>query len=155
MLPLDAPAPDFTLPDADGEPHTLSAHRGSWTVVYFYPQDDTPGCTTQACGVRDAWGELQDADIDVVGISPDDVASHAAFRDKHGLPFPLLADPEHEVMEPWGAYGTKVLYGKEVVGVIRCAYLLDPEGVVRKVWKRVATDSFADAVAKAHAKLTG
>lgn len=155
MLPLDAPAPDFTLPDQDGEPHALADHRGRWTVVYFYPQDDTPGCTTQACGVRDAWDELRDADIDVVGISPDDVESHAAFRDEHDLPFPLLADPGRQVMEPWGAYGTKVLYGKQVVGVIRCAYLLDPDGVVRKVWKRVSTGSFAEAVVKAHAKLLG
>ena len=146
---------DFTLPDADGTEHSLSAHRGSWVLVSFYPADDTPGCTKQACSVRDNWDDLRDAGIDVLSISPDDADSHAAFTDKYDLPHTLLCDPEKRVMEPWGAWGEKVLYGKTVTGVIRCAYLLDPDGVVRKTWKRVRTDQHAQDVLKAHATLTG
>jgi peroxiredoxin Q/BCP len=155
VLEVGDRAPEIELPDQTGATHLLSEHRGAWVVVYFYPQDDTPGCTTQACGVRDAWGELRDVGLDVVGISPDAVDSHAAFAEKHDLPFPLLADPEREVMTAWGAWGTKVLYGREVTGTIRCAFLLDPDGVVRKVWKRVSTGTFAANVGKAHAKLAG
>lgn len=146
---------DFKLPDADGAEHALSDHRGSWVLVSFYPADDTPGCTKQACSVRDHWADLRDAGIDVLSISPDDAASHAAFTEKYELPHTLLCDPEKRVMEPWGAWGEKVLYGKTVTGVIRCAYLLDPDGVVRKTWKRVRTEHHAQDVLKAHADLTG
>lgn len=148
-------APDFTLPDAAGTSHTLSDHRGSWVLVAFYPADDTPGCTKQACSVRDNWDALQEAGIDVLSISPDDAASHAAFTDKYDLPHTLLCDPEKQVMEEWGAWGEKVLYGKTVTGVIRCGYLIDPEGVVRKRWKQIRTAQHAEDVLKAHAKLTG
>ena len=148
-------APDFTLPDAEGNRHTLSDHRGSWVLVAFYPADDTPGCTKQACSVRDNWGALQDAGIDVLSVSPDDAESHAAFAEKHDLPHTLLCDPDRDVMEDWGAWGEKVLYGRTVTGVIRCGYLIDPDGVIRKTWKRIRTGQHAEDVLTAHAKLTG
>ncbi len=153
MLEVGDEAPDFGLPDADGREHRLADHRGSWVLVSFYPADDTPGCTKQACSVRDHWDELRDAGIDVLSISPDDAASHAAFTAKHDLPHTLLCDPAREVMEPWGAWGEKVLYGRTTVGVRRIAYLIDPDGVVRKVWKRVRTAEHASDVLKAHAAL--
>jgi peroxiredoxin Q/BCP len=155
VLEVGDVAPDFALPDAAGVTHTLADRRGSWVLVSFYPADDTPGCTKQACSVRDHWGELTDAGIDVLSISPDDAVSHEAFTAKYDLPHTLLCDPEKTVMTPWGAWGEKVLYGKTVVGVIRCAYLVDPEGVVRKVWKRVRTAQHAQDVLKAHAALVG
>lgn len=154
MFELGTEPPDFTLPDAEGTEHSLSDHRGSWVLVAFYPADDTPGCTKQACSVRDHWDELRDAGIDVLEVSPDDRASHAAFVDKYDLPHTLLSDPDKQVMQEWGAWGEKVLYGKTVTGVIRCGYLIDPEGVVRKRWKRIRTAQHAQDVLKAHAKLT-
>lgn len=155
MIDEGTTAPDFTLPDADGTEHSLTDHRGSWVLVAFYPADDTPGCTKQACSVRDHWDELRDAGIDVLSISPDDADSHAAFIDKYDLPHTLLCDPDKQVMEAWGAWGEKVLYGRTVTGVIRCGYLIDPDGVVRKTWKRIRTAQHAEDVLKAHAKLTG
>jgi thioredoxin-dependent peroxiredoxin len=148
-------APDFTLPDQHGEKVSLSDFRGQPVVVYFYPKDDTPGCTTQACGIRDQWEEFREAGAAVVGISPDDVDSHERFAAKHDLPHVLLADPDREVMEPWGAWGTKNMYGKETVGVIRSTVLVDAEGVVAKVWKRVQAKKHADQVLKALAELGG
>jgi thioredoxin-dependent peroxiredoxin len=153
MLEPGQQAPDFTLPDQDGEDVTLSALRGSPVVVYFYPKDDTPGCTTQACGIRDQWSEFEEAGAVVLGISPDGVDSHAAFRAKHDLPHTLLADPDKRVMEPWGAWGTKNMYGKETVGVIRSTVLVDADGEVAKVWKRVQTKKHADQVLRALADL--
>ncbi|MFP5309179.1 MAG: thioredoxin-dependent thiol peroxidase [Actinomycetes bacterium] len=143
------PAPDFTLPDQDGRDVTLSELRGAPVVVYFYPADDTPGCTTQACGIRDQWGEFEAAGAHVLGISPDDVASHAEFRAKHDLPHTLLADPERTVMEAYGAWGEKVLYGKRTVGTIRSTVLVAPDGTVARVWKRAVPKTHADAVLQA------
>ena len=137
MLEAGQPAPDFTLPDQDGNDVSLSDFRGRPVVVYFYPRDNTPGCTTQACDIRDQWAEFESAGAAVVGISPDSVESHAKFRGEHDLPHTLLADPERTVMEPWGAYGEKTLYGKKTVGVIRSTVLVDADGNVAKVWKRV------------------
>lgn len=147
--------PDFTLPDGDGRQHTLSDHRGSWVMVAFYPADDTPGCTRQACSVRDHAAELAAAGIGVLSISPDDQASHRAFAEKYDLPHTLLSDPAREVMAPWGAWGEKTLYGRTTVGVRRIGYLIDPDGVVRKVWKRIRTAHHAQDVLKAHAALAG
>jgi thioredoxin-dependent peroxiredoxin len=146
-------APDFTLPDQDGTDVTLSELRGSPVVVYFYPKDDTPGCTTQACGIRDAWGDLREAGAVVLGVSPDDVASHRAFAEKHDLPHRLLADVDKEVMTDWGAWGEKVLYGKTTIGVKRSTVLVDADGVVAKVWKRATPKTHADALLKALAAL--
>jgi thioredoxin-dependent peroxiredoxin len=153
VLEAGQPAPDFTLPDQDGDGVSLSDFRGAPVVVYFYPKDDTPGCTTQACGIRDQWAEFEAAGAVVLGISPDDSGSHAAFREKYDLPHTLLADPDKEVMEPWGAWGTKMMYGKETVGVIRSTVLVDAQGTVAKVWKRVQAKKHADQVLKALADL--
>lgn len=155
VLEVGETLPDFTLPDAAGREHSPSDHRGSWLLVSFYPQDDTPGCTKQACSVRDHWSDLRDAGIAVLSISPDGPESHAAFSEEYDLPHTLLCDPEKAVMEPLGAWGEKTLYGNTVVGVRRIAYLVDPEGVIRKVWKRVRTAQHGEDVLKAHAKLAG
>lgn len=153
MIEVGQPAPAFTLPDADGNEVSLASLRGRPVVVYFYPRDDTPGCTTQACGIRDHWSEFEAAGAVVLGVSPDTAASHAKFRAKHDLPHTLLSDVDHEVMAQWGAWGEKVLYGKKVVGVIRSTVLLDAEGNVAKHWKRVQTKTHADQVLTAIADL--
>jgi peroxiredoxin Q/BCP len=124
------PAPDFTLPDADGNPVQLSSFRGQRVIVYFYPAAMTPGCTKQACDFRDNLAELGGAGIAVLGISPDQPAKLAKFRDKEGLTFPLLSDPDHAVLEAYGAFGEKKLYGKTVVGVIRSTFVIDADGKI-------------------------
>lgn len=155
MFEVGDTVPDFVLPDAEGTPHRLADRRGSWVVVSFYPADDTPGCTKQACSIRDHWADLREAGIEVLSISPDDEQSHERFVEKYDLPHTLLSDPSRSVMEPWGAWGEKTLYGRTTVGVLRIAYLIDPEGVVRKVWKRLRTAHHAEDVLKAHAALVG
>ena len=124
------PAPDFTLPDADGKPVSLRDHRGRKVVVYFYPAAMTGGCTKQACDFRDNLARFKDAGYAVVGLSPDKPSKLASFREAEGLTFPLLSDPGRDVLTAYGAYGEKQLYGKTVVGVIRSTFLLDEEGVV-------------------------
>jgi peroxiredoxin Q/BCP len=123
-------APDFTLPDADGKPVSLSSYRGRTVIVYFYPAASTPGCTKEACDFRDNLAELNDAGIDVVGISPDTPAKLAKFRDAEQLTFPLLSDADKTVLTAYSAYGEKQLYGKTVVGVIRSTFVIDPDGTV-------------------------
>ena len=130
-------APLFTLTGADGEKVALKGLRGQYVVVYFYPRDDTPGCTKEACGFRDHWDALQKAGAVVLGVSPDTEESHRKFRDKYNLPFTLLCDPERGVMTKYGAYGEKVLYGKKTTGVIRSTVLVGPDGKVVKHWRRV------------------
>jgi peroxiredoxin Q/BCP len=124
------PAPDFTLPDADGTPVSLSDYRGRRVVVYFYPAASTPGCTKQACDFRDNLAELGGAGLDVLGVSPDRPAELATFRDAEALTFPLLSDPGREVLTAWGAFGAKQLYGKTVTGVIRSTFVVDPDGKI-------------------------
>ncbi|HXU90054.1 MAG TPA: thioredoxin-dependent thiol peroxidase [Methylomirabilota bacterium] len=131
-------APSFTLDDAAGKPVSLADFKGKDVVVYFYPKDDTPGCTKEACGFRDLWKELQRAGVVVLGVSADSGASHAKFATKYKLPFTLLSDPDRKVMEAWGAYGEKMMYGKKTTGVIRSTVWIGPDGVVRKHWKRVS-----------------
>jgi thioredoxin-dependent peroxiredoxin len=126
------PAPDFTLPDADGNPVSLSGFRGRRVIVYFYPAASTPGCTKEACDFRDNLAELNDAGVDVVGISPDKPAKLAAFRDAEGLTFPLLSDPDKQVLTAWGAFGEKQMYGKTVTGVIRSTFLIDTDGKIEE-----------------------
>ena len=130
-------APAFSLPDADGNTVSLADYRGRKVIVYFYPAASTPGCTKQACDFRDNLAELGDAGLDVVGISPDKPAKLAKFRDAQNLTFPLLSDPEREVLDAWGAFGEKTMYGKTVTGVIRSTFLVDEEGKIEKAMYNV------------------
>ena len=131
------PAPDFELQNDRGETVRLSAQRGRPVVLFFYPKDDTPGCTKEACAFRDRRPELAERGALVLGVSPDGVQSHAAFRDKYALDFPLLADVGHRVAETYGAWREKTSYGKTSLGIQRSTFLIDADGVVRKVWKKV------------------
>ena len=126
------PAPDFTLPDADGTEVSLHDFKGQKVVVYFYPAAMTPGCTKQACDFRDSLASLNSVGITVLGISPDKPAKLARFREKEGLTFPLLSDPDHAALEAYGAWGEKKLYGKVIVGVIRSTFVVDPDGTIAK-----------------------
>ncbi|WP_204806857.1 thioredoxin-dependent thiol peroxidase [Mycobacterium riyadhense] len=123
-------APAFSLPDADGKKVSLADYRGRRVVVYFYPAASTPGCTKQACAFRDSLSELNDAGVDVVGISPDKPEKLAKFRDAEGLTFPLLSDPDRKALTAWGAYGEKLMYGKTVTGVIRSTFVVDEKGKI-------------------------
>jgi peroxiredoxin Q/BCP len=125
-------APDFTLPDADGKPVSLSGFRGRTVVVYFYPAAMTPGCTTQACDFRDNLAELNGAGVDVLGISPDPPAKLATFREREHLTFPLLSDVDKSALSAYGAYGEKTMYGRKVTGVIRSTFVIAPDGTVAK-----------------------
>jgi thioredoxin-dependent peroxiredoxin len=149
MLEAGAKAPLFTLKDQDGNKVALRDLKGSPVLLYFYPKDDTPGCTTQACGIRDQWSAFTDRGVVVLGISPDSVESHAAFQDKYGLPHTLLSDPKASVMTKYGAWGEKNMYGKKTVGVIRSSVLIDGDGKVVKHWKRVQAAKHADQALKA------
>ena len=133
-------APDFTLLADGGQKVKLSALKGQTVVLYFYPRDDTPGCTREACAFRDQHAALAKAGAKVLGVSADDVASHEKFRDKFQLNFPLLADTEHKVAEKYGAWREKNMYGKKSWGIQRSTFLIDAQGVVRKVWKKVSVD---------------
>jgi peroxiredoxin Q/BCP len=131
LVPGDA-APDFALPDADGNEVSLSSLRGQRVIIYFYPAAMTPGCTKQACDFRDSLGSLAAAGFAVLGVSPDSPAKLAKFRDRDGLNFPLLSDQERSVLEAYGAYGEKMLYGKKSVGVIRSTFVVGPDGKIEQ-----------------------
>ncbi len=146
MVEEGAQAPDFMLKADSGEDVSLSSLRGKPVVLYFYPRDDTPGCTTQACGIRDAWGEFQRRGAVVLGVSPDDESSHARFRDKFGLPFTLLADPDHAVAEAYDVWVEKTRYGKTHMGVERSTFVIDADGKVARVMRKVKPDAHADDV---------
>ena len=139
-------APDFELASDSEERVRLSDFRGRTVVLYFYPRDDTPGCTTQALGLRDVYGELQERGATVLGVSPDTAASHGKFREKHGLPFPLLADPDHQVAELYGVWVEKNLYGKKSMGIKRSTFVIDEAGNVAKAMRGVSPDGHADKV---------
>jgi peroxiredoxin Q/BCP len=138
MLEPGDKAPGFTLTDASGRKVSLEEFAGRDVILYFYPKDDTPGCTKEACGFRDAWTDLQDLGVAVLGVSADDSASHAKFAAKYRLPFTLLSDPDRKVMTAYGAYGPKTMYGRKVTGVIRSTVWIGPDGRVRRHWPRVA-----------------
>ena len=129
--------PAFTLKDAQGEKVSLRKLKGKDVIIYFYPKDDTPGCTKQACGFRDLWGEIEETGAVVLGVSPDDEASHQKFIAKYDLPFTLLSDPNKTVMEKYGAWGEKTLYGRKTIGVIRSTVWVGSDGKVKKHWRRV------------------
>ncbi|OPZ59708.1 MAG: putative peroxiredoxin bcp [Deltaproteobacteria bacterium ADurb.Bin510] len=146
MLKLGDLAPDFSLSSADGFKRSLADYRGGYLVLYFYPRDNTGGCTTEAIDFTAALPEFAALGARVVGISPDTVERHQSFRAKHGLAVELLADPEHAVIERYGAWQAKTLYGKTSLGVMRSTYLVDPEGVIVRVWPRVKVAGHAAEV---------
>ena len=131
-------APAFTLKDTKGDKVALKDFRGKDVILYFYPKDDTPGCTKEACGFRDLWKDIRKQGAIVLGVSPDDEASHKKFVSKYKLPFTLLCDPDQKVMTKYGAYGEKMMYGKKTMGVIRSTVWIGPDGKVKKHWRRVA-----------------
>ena len=154
MISEGKPAPTFTLPSDSGEDVSLESFRGQPVVLYFYPKDDTPGCTAQACGIRDVWGELQRKGAVVLGVSPDNPRKHVEFREKYGLPFTLLSDEAHEVAEKYGTWVEKSMYGKKdstgspktYWGMERSTFVIDESGIVRKVMRRVRPAEHADDV---------
>lgn len=146
-------APDFTLVADDGGKVKLSELRGNIVVLYFYPKDDTPGCTKEACAFRDQKQQLEKHGVKLLGVSPDDLESHRKFRDKYQLNFPLLIDKDHKVAEKYGAWREKNMYGKVSMGIQRSTFLIDQEGKVAKVWKRVSVDGHDEKVLEEVAKL--
>jgi peroxiredoxin Q/BCP len=148
MPPAGAEAPPFDLKDKAGESHSLAGHRGRWVVLYFYPKDDTPGCTKEACSFRDNYAAIQATGAVVLGVSADSPASHQKFTEKYQLPFPLLVDEDHAVARAYGAFGMKKNYGREHEGVIRSTFVIDPSGNIAKVFAKVTTDTHgADVLA--------
>lgn len=144
MIEKGSSAPGFTLPsDTEGDV-SLSDYRGRTVVLYFYPKDDTPGCTTQACDLRDSLPRFEGVDAVVLGVSPDPVSSHAKFRDKYDLNFPLLADEDHEVAEAYGVWKEKKMYGRTYMGIERSTFLIDGNGTVREVWRKVSPKEHLD-----------
>jgi len=148
-------APDFTLPDQSGEPVTLSDLRGQTLVLYFYPRADTPGCTTQACGVRDHAADYDEIDARVIGISPDPVTAVRKFADKYDLGFTLLADEDHAVADAYGTWREKSMYGKTYMGVQRATFIIDADGRIAKVFPKVSPKTHDDAVLEALGALAG
>jgi peroxiredoxin Q/BCP len=143
MVEEGKPAPDFELASDGGEHVKLSDFRGKPVVLYFYPKDDTPGCTTQACGIRDVYADFRERGAVVLGVSPDDEGSHVKFKEKYSLPFTLLADPGHEVAEQYGVWKERNLYGKKSMGIERSTFVIDAEGKVAKAMRRVKPDTHA------------
>lgn len=149
MLKEGDDAPDFTTRDTDGNEVKLSDLRGRKVVLYFYPKDDTPGCTKQACSIRDSYSEFEEKGIKVLGVSLDDQASHRKFADKYELPFTLLSDTDHSVSDAYDVYGEKEFMGKKYMGVSRKTFLIDEGGKLRKVFDKVNVDEHADEVLQA------
>jgi thioredoxin-dependent peroxiredoxin len=146
MVEEGSPAPDFELRSDTGETIRLSALRGRPVVLYFYPKDHTSGCTTQACGIRDAWSDFERAGAVVLGVSPDDVASHESFRADYELPFTLLADPDHKVAEAYGVWVEKSRDGRTYMGISRSTFVIGPDGTVEKVMRDVKPATHAEDV---------
>ena len=143
MLEAGTKAPDFTLPDQDGSPVSLSDFAGRKVVLYFYPKDNTPGCTRQACAFAAAYGAFEQLGVPVIGVSKDSAASHQKFADKHGLPFTLLSDPELTAIQAYDVWQEKKLYGKVSMGVVRTTYVIDEQGVIEKAMPKVKPDTNA------------
>jgi peroxiredoxin Q/BCP len=149
MVETGKPAPDFTLSDQQGKEVTLSRLKGSPVVLYFYPKDDTPGCTKEACAFRDAFAEYEEAGAKIFGVSPDAAESHARFITKYELPFTLLADTERKVCESYGVWKEKNMYGRKSMGVERTTFVIDGKGIVRRVFPKVKVDGHSDQVLEA------
>ena len=139
-------APEFTLQNQDGQEVTLSSYQGKKLVVYFYPKDFTPGWTTEACELRDEHAGFEDAEVSIVGISPDSMEKHLAFKTENGLPFPLLSDPDHAVAEAYQAWGERSMYGKTFMGILRSTFLIDEHGTIQKIWRNVKPAGHAQQV---------
>lgn len=148
MLKAGDKAPDFTLCDKDGKEYSLSDFSGERIVVYFYPKDNTPGCTRQACAFAGAYGEFSELGVKVIGISRDSVASHARFAEKYSLPFVILSDPELVAIKAYGAWQEKKMYGKSTMGVVRTTFIIGPDGVIEQVMEKVKPDTNAEEVLK-------
>ena len=146
MIEQGRPAPDFELKSDAGETVRLSDFRGRPVVLYFYPKDDTPGCTTEACEFRDAYDVFRERGAEVLGVSPDDVASHEKFKTKYGLPFTLLADPDHEVAEKYGVWIEKSMYGRNYMGIDRTTFVIGPDGILQHIFRKVKPDGHAAEV---------
>jgi peroxiredoxin Q/BCP len=146
-------APDFTAKDQNGKSVSLKDFLGKKVVLYFYPKDFTPGCTTEACNLRDNYEDLKDAGMEVIGVSPDDEESHKKFEEKHELPFILLADPDKKIIEKYGVWGEKNMYGKKSMGLFRTTFLIDEKGVIYKVFKKPKTAIHSEEILKASADI--
>jgi peroxiredoxin Q/BCP len=146
MIAENSPAPAFTLQDETGKPRSLSEFLGKPVVLYFYPEDDTPGCTAEACNFRDDYGVYSDAGVVILGVSPDSPKSHAKFKAKYKLPFTLLADEGHAVCDLYGVWGPKKLWGHEFDGVIRTTFLIDKHGIVKKVFPKITVEGHSAEV---------
>lgn len=141
-------APDFKLLDQDGVTHSLTDYRGQWLVLYFYPKDDTPGCTTEACAFRDSLAGFKERNVAVLGVSADSVKSHKKFAKKYNLNFPLLSDESKAIIEAYGVWGPKKLFGKEFDGIIRSTFLINPEGEIAKEYPKVTPQEHAEEILK-------
>ncbi len=147
-LKVGSAAPAFMLPDQAGKVHKLSDYKGQWVLVYFYPKDDTPGCTKEACGIRDSWAKYKKAKLQVFGVSADSVASHVKFAEKFSLPFPLLADEDKKMVAAYGVWGEKQYMGKSYMGINRASFLIDPKGKIAKIYPKVKPEEHAEEVLK-------
>lgn len=148
MLTLHAPAPTFSLPDQDGVIHTLEQYKGKKVLLYFYPKDDTPGCTTEACNFRDGYKAFQDLGLVILGVSADSIKSHKKFAEKYELPFPLLSDETKAVCEAYGVWGMKKFMGREYMGISRQSFLIDEQGKLSKIYEEVKAKEHAEEVRK-------
>jgi thioredoxin-dependent peroxiredoxin len=153
VLSVGMKAPDFSLPDEIGQIHQLSDLIGKWVIIYFYPKDDTPGCTTEACSFRDSWGIFQKQGIMVLGISKDSISSHQKFHDKYKLPFPILSDTTHKSLSDYSAWGEKKFMGKTIIGTKRMTYIINPQGNIAKIYSNVNPKSHSEEILKDIIKL--
>ena len=140
------PAPNFTLPDQDGKSHMLSSYNGQWVLIYFYPKDDTTGCTKEACAIRDMMPDFKKLKLQVFGISKDNMKSHKKFEEKYKLPFTLLSDEGKKVMNKYGVWGEKSMYGRKYMGTLRTSFLIDPKGKIAKIYQKVNPETHAEEI---------
>jgi thioredoxin-dependent peroxiredoxin len=155
MSLVGKPVPEFSLQDDQGQTVTQQDLAGTWTILYAYPKDNTPGCTTEACDFRDSWTRLRAAGARVFGLSKDSLKSHQGFIAKQELPFRLLSDPEAVLLKALGSFGRKVMYGREVEGIIRSTFLVDPKGIIRHAWPKVSVKGHVDEVLEILGELQG
>lgn len=147
-LKVSAKAPDFSLPDQQGHIHKLSDYKDKWVLLYFYPKDDTTGCTKEACGFRDNFPKFKKSKLTILGISVDPITSHAKFKKKYNLPFTLLADEQKKVVSLYGVWGKKSMYGRKYMGTLRTSFLIDPQGKIAKIYEKVKPEGHAEQVLK-------